>query len=1006
MNNNVCRDIFKAIHEGKWLSIEYKNKNEEVTNYWISIKAIRPVQKMLSVDGLRLGDYSLMQFNIFIESILSSSVMDGTYYEPEKELVDDIDNCPEKYQSIFMNINNLKILNYYSDCYKMDTTPYETDYSLLKLFDDDSLNSEEYILSDEQFRFVIKEFEIRKNVTGLNKRKNNFIKKLVLNILSVNTKQGLYVLAFRKLNLDIKHKKFVPDKEISVCREFTVDGTRQSIRRFLDADDYELLDDLENNLEFIKDRITQANANNISVDDMPYIIAIQYDQHMDIDKEYKAISEMFENDNISKPLQAFFGNYTQRARARKSIPIALVNKRMNLDQLLAISNAMKYPISYIQGPPGTGKTNTIINTISTAFFNEKTVLFCSYNNHPIDGVFETLCRLEYKGRIIPFPVIRLGNNEKIKEALEYIKNIYDKCRNIQVYDKTLEKKKYFETEKTEKLRILLGKHEDKLELQERRDAIIKLEESYEHFHFQTELQGVQLAEVDRKLKDIGKLTDSEAENLLPSDIEEIMMYFYYTSAKYIKSIDDIRNSDLKEILFMEDEDEQLTAFNKYLSNSACMKKFLRVFPVVITTCISAHKLGDPEAFFDMVIMDEASQCNSAVALVSIIRGNNLMLVGDPQQLNPVILLDRKDNQILKQRYRISKEYDYIENSIYKTFLACDAVSDEILLRYHYRCNKSIIEFNNKKYYNSRLNIMSESKEKEPLVFVDVKNSTTDYKNTSPDEVSEIIKYAEMNKDKQIGVITPFVNQKERIQEALKENALSNVSCGTVHAFQGDEKDVVMFSLALTDKTSASTYSWLRNNRELINVATSRAREKLIVLGDEKSLERLHKDGEDDDIYDLVQYTKSNGTTTISSKQQNSRALGIKPYSTETENAFLENLRYALDNVIGSYRKCRVEHEVSINHVFGENVTGSDLFFTGRFDFVVYEKIGKGAELPVLAIELDGQEHAEDEAVIRRDKKKNEICRANGFELIRVENTYARRYYHIKNILGTYFKNMR
>ena len=46
----------------------------------------------------------------------------------------------------------------------------------------------------------------------------------------------------------------------------------------------------------------------------------------------------------------------------------------------------------------------------------------------------------------------------------------------------------------------------------------------------------------------------------------------------------------------------------------------------------------------MVIMDEASQCNTAMSLVPILRGNSLMLVGDPQQLSPVIVLDPKDNE--------------------------------------------------------------------------------------------------------------------------------------------------------------------------------------------------------------------------------------------------------------------------------------------------------------------------------------------------------------------------
>ena len=75
-------------------------------------------------------------------------------------------------------------------------------------------------------------------------------------------------------------------------------------------------------------------------------------------------------------------------------------------------------------------------------------------------------------------------------------------------------------------------------------------------------------------------------------------------------------------------------FNAWLHDTDHMKMFLRVFPVVATTCISAYKLSCPSPIFDMVILDEASQCNTAVSLVPIIRGRSLMLVGDPQQLQP------------------------------------------------------------------------------------------------------------------------------------------------------------------------------------------------------------------------------------------------------------------------------------------------------------------------------------------------------------------------------------
>ena len=69
--------------------------------------------------------------------------------------------------------------------------------------------------------------------------------------------------------------------------------------------------------------------------------------------------------------------------------------------------------------------------------------------------------------------------------------------------------------------------------------------------------------------------------------------------------------------------------------------------------------------------------------------------------------------------------------------------------------------------------------------------------------------------------------------------------------------------------------------------------------------------------------------------------------------------------------------------------------------MVYERTGK-QELPILAIELDGKEHLDDESVKRRDRIKQDICRKHGFELIRVENSYARRYNYIKGILSEFF----
>ncbi len=102
--------------------------------------------------------------------------------------------------------------------------------------------------------------------------------------------------------------------------------------------------------------------------------------------------------------------------------------------------------------------------------------------------------------------------------------------------------------------------------------------------------------------------------------------------------------------------------------------------------------------------------------------------------------DPADNRTLRRRYGVTQEYDYIESSIYKCFLACDAVSDETLLSYHYRCSPKIIEFNNRKYYNHKLHIASRETDPTPLVYVDVPNDTTDEEKHRPQEVRRIEAY--------------------------------------------------------------------------------------------------------------------------------------------------------------------------------------------------------------------------------------------------------------------------
>lgn len=85
----------------------------------------------------------------------------------------------------------------------------------------------EYPLTATQFQQIVKNFQIKAQ-SGRSALK---IKQLCLNVMSIYYKEGLYVLAYRRLNLDVKARALKPDEEVTICHEYTVDGNKARARR-------------------------------------------------------------------------------------------------------------------------------------------------------------------------------------------------------------------------------------------------------------------------------------------------------------------------------------------------------------------------------------------------------------------------------------------------------------------------------------------------------------------------------------------------------------------------------------------------------------------------------------------------------------------------------------------------------------------------------------------------------------------------------------------------------
>lgn len=1024
---NIGSVLLKGVYQNSWIKIEYKNQSNEITHYMIGINDINSFKKKIKCDSFNIV-YSndVDERNIFFDSILSATLCEHTYHKTPQELLNKLLINSEEFLFLKPINNRDDLLDYYINCFKLDTVPYISKYGMIPGIDMDSLlENDEYQLSEEQFKILADNafFQERNKKTKKEKGNEKFENTLACNVISINTRKGLFILAYRNLDLDISKKVLRASENLIINKEFSYDPNTKDVRnvesiyRYLPEEEYHLLEESKINIKRIVEVIHEYNntrnstyISEVKTDERPFIFNLGKKYTVDIDKEINGIKSMVnQSEEMSLPIKTFFGDPDSKLARRQNYPIFTVDNRFNIDQINAIHIGMKSPASYIQGPPGTGKTQTLLNAIVTAEFNGKTVLVTSNNNIPMDGVYSDILSLKYKNEIpLLFPAIRLGSFENCTQAIDRILEMYNFAKDLKTYENRINQLKEDRKDDMKKLVKLLTDYDKLNELKIKKHGLISILEKNSNDMLSIDIQA-QLDIINKEISELGNVEINKFEELMKKDDKYFYNFFmaiHFETAVRLQKLGRSKYKDLMTILTMSAKskgeiDARTKEFRNYLSSNENLDKFLEIFPIVVSTNLSCTFLGDPSPHFDIVMMDEAGQCNVANALIPIVRGKQLMLVGDPQQLKPVIVLDKCINKELRKKYHIAKEYDYIDNSIYTVFTNVDIINNETLLSYHYRCHEKIIGFSNQKYYHGKLKLKAISHESKPLVFVDTCNedmkTPTNIRNVSEVEAEYICKFLKENKELNVGIITPFVHQKECIEYMLEQYGIKDITVGTVHAFQGDQKDVIIFSTAITNSTYQSTYEWLKNNRELINVAVSRAKHKLIMLGNKTAIKNLSK--ETDDLKELAEYVATNGECMVTDVSISSVALGTRQISTESEKELASTINQIL-SVIN--KQCYIKTEVPVSSIFNEDKVDSSLFYKQKFDLVIFEKKYSKEQI-LLAVELNGPEHYTDEEVIRRDKKKKEYCKQHNLQLLNIPRDCARDYHDIKESLLSFVK---
>jgi len=281
------------------------------------------------------------------------------------------------------------------------------------------------------------------------------------------------------------------------------------------------------------------------------------------------------------------------------------------------------------------------------------------------------------------------------------------------------------------------------------------------------------------------------------------------------------------------------------------QNFYKVFPIWATTNLSMGQIPLYPQLFDLVVIDEASQCDIPSALPLLYRAKRVVIIGDDKQLTHITTLPPEKDEDLANLRGIGKRYWYTEKSLFGLARECVTSRPGVIdLLQHYRSHKDIIQFSNQTFYRNTLDIRTDlAKRKIPnnipassgIFWVNVTGKTQHPPSGSAFNEEEIwviqnllsgldqsLKHIEWGYDS-IGVVTPYREQKDRL---LKTNdRLTDVKIGTAHTFQGNEREIMLFSTVLSSGISEGSLSWLRNTPDLLNVAVTRARTMLIVVGD-------------------------------------------------------------------------------------------------------------------------------------------------------------------------------
>lgn len=341
---------------------------------------------------------------------------------------------------------------------------------------------------------------------------------------------------------------------------------------------------------------------------------------------------------------------------------------------------------------------------------------------------------------------------------------------------------------------------------------------------------------------------------------------------------------IEELENKKEDEERYQKENKELGEKSYAKKLRRIAkisPLYISTFHSLpkflvyynHKEGEKyyTELFDLMIVDESGQVSPEVAIPSLSLTKKILAVGDVHQIEPVWNVTKNIDFFNAKKYDVIASEDEFERNATLGFNASNGNLMRIIrnatpftykhqnnelekgayLLEHRRCLNSIAEYSKDNIYSGSLKLMggkSNDKYKiPPLGYIHVNGSAEKHNGSSKKNVKEanavvqwiISKKEEIEAayakpiDEVLAVVTPFAAQKTIIKGILRNQLGKEISekiiVGTVHALQGAERAIILFSSVHGVEDTALFFDF-EGKFNMLNVALTRAKHSFIVIG--------------------------------------------------------------------------------------------------------------------------------------------------------------------------------